>query len=165
MTNKYTYTSSKAMSDISDVIGDPLTAWKQQEGGRVYNVIFNSNVYTNTYWVERWHVPGQSSEKSSPHNAWQYVRAATAEEINAHGNPTEGTVNPTEEIPSPVLQSDRYTEETYEKVKYKPDGSGTNLSYIPQPVSVNRCITNMSVIRPNPNFLLTLPTGVNMMPV
>ncbi|MDE9564566.1 chitinase [Xenorhabdus bovienii] len=129
MTNKYTYTSSKAMSDISDVIGDPLTAWKQQEGGRVYNVIFNSNVYTNTYWVERWHVPGQSGQKSSPHNAWQYVRAATAEEINAHGNPTDGTVNPTEEIPSPILQSDRYTEETYEKVKYKPDGSGTNLSY------------------------------------
>ncbi|WP_232370374.1 hypothetical protein [Xenorhabdus lircayensis] len=129
MVNKYTYISSNAMSDISDVIGDPLTAWNQQEGGRVYNVIFDGNVYTNTYWVERWHVPGQSGKESSPHNAWKYVRAATADEIKQHGNPTDGTILPTQNIPFPILQSDAPTENSYKLVGYKPDGSGAHLSY------------------------------------
>ncbi|WP_340621974.1 glycosyl hydrolase family 18 protein [Xenorhabdus siamensis] len=129
MANKYTYTSSKAMSDISDAIGEPLTDWKQQEGGQVYNVIFDGNVYTNTYWVERWHVPGQSGKESSPHNAWKYVRAATADEMKQHGNPTDGTVLPTENIPFPILQFDEYTEDSYQQIGYKPDGSGSYLSY------------------------------------
>ncbi|CAQ84151.1 MULTISPECIES: glycosyl hydrolase family 18 protein [Photorhabdus] len=131
MVNKYTYTSSKSMSDVSDIIGEPLTAWKNQAGGQVFNVIFDSGVYTNTYWVERWHVPEPSSKDGTPHNAWKYLRPATADEIKQHGNPTDGSVNPTEDIPSPVLQSDEITEKTYQRpeINFKPDGSGGNLAY------------------------------------
>ncbi|NHB95613.1 glycoside hydrolase family 18 protein [Photorhabdus stackebrandtii] len=131
MVNKYTYTSSRSMSDVSDIISEPLTAWKNQAGGQVYNVIFNGGVYTNTYWVERWHVPDPDSTDGTPHNAWKYIRPATEEEIKQHGNPTDGSINPTEEIPSPVLQPDAITVETYQRpdVNFKPDGSGNNLSY------------------------------------
>ncbi|MGG7667444.1 insecticidal toxin complex chitinase Chi2 [Yersinia sp. J1] len=131
MVNKYTYTSSKAMSDISDVIGEPLAAWDSQVGGRVFNVIFDGKVYTNTYWVERWQVPGIGSSDGNPHNAWKFVRAATADEINKIGNPTTADVKPTENIPSPILVEDKYTEETYSRpdVNFKEDGSQGNLSY------------------------------------
>ncbi|MDR0219480.1 MAG: chitinase [Enterobacteriaceae bacterium] len=131
MVNKYTYTSAKAMSDISDIIGEPLTIWNQQVGGQVFNVIFDGKVYTNTYWVERWHVPGNGSTDGNPHNAWKLVRDATAAEMQNIGNPTDGTVNPTEDIPSPILVADEYTEKTYLRpdVNFKPDGSQGNLSY------------------------------------
>ncbi|KER03665.1 glycoside hydrolase family 18 protein [Photorhabdus temperata] len=125
--SKYQYTCKKVMSDASENIGAPLTAWSNQSGGETYYVIFDGQVYKNTYWVERWHIP-QRDNTPSYENAWSWVRAATAEEIAKHGNPKESTVKP---IPGDVaiLKPDALTEETYQKEGYKPDGSGTNLAY------------------------------------
>ncbi len=124
---KYQYTCKKAMSDASENIGAPLTAWSNQSGGETYYVIFDGQVYKNTYWVERWHIPERNNIPSYE-NAWLWVREATAEEIANHGNPKEGTVEP---IPGDVaiLKPDAITEQTYQEKGYKPDGSGTNLSY------------------------------------
>ncbi|WP_243465181.1 hypothetical protein [Photorhabdus temperata] len=55
--SKYQYTCKKVMSDASENIGAPLTAWSNQSGGETYYVIFDGQVYKNTYWVERWHIP------------------------------------------------------------------------------------------------------------
>lgn len=125
--SKYQYTCKKVMSDASENIGAPLTAWSNQSGGETYYVIFDGQVYKNTYWVERWHIP-QRDNTPSYENAWSWVRAATAEEIAKHGNPKEGTVKP---IPGDVaiLKPDALTEKTYQEKGYKPDGSGTNLAY------------------------------------
>ncbi|TDB53377.1 glycoside hydrolase family 18 protein [Photorhabdus luminescens] len=125
--SKYQYTCKKMMSDASENIGAPLTAWSNQSGGETYYVIFDGQVYKNTYWVERWHIP-QRDNIPSYENAWIWVRTATNAEIEKHGNPTQGTVEP---IPGDVdiLKPDALTEETYQEKGYKPDGSGTNLAY------------------------------------
>ncbi|MCW7760423.1 glycoside hydrolase family 18 protein [Photorhabdus luminescens] len=125
--SKYQYTCKKVMSDASENIGAPLTAWSNQSGGETYYVIFDGQVYKNTYWVERWHIP-QRDNIPSYENAWIWVRTATNAEIEKHGNPTQGTVEP---IPGDVdiLKPDALTEETYQEKGYKPNGSGTNLAY------------------------------------
>lgn len=128
MYTTYAYSTEKAMSDASSTIGEPLAAWNQQSGGQTFNVIFDGKVYQNQYWVERWHCPGQAGTAASPHNAWESLRDATGEEIAELGNPTDCTVGPTTNK-TDVLQADPLTEQTYGQVGYKPDGSGTNLSY------------------------------------
>ncbi|WP_118984349.1 glycoside hydrolase family 18 protein [Photorhabdus sp. CRCIA-P01] len=125
--SKYQYTCKKVMSDASENIGAPLAAWSNQSGGETYYVIFDGQVYKNTYWVERWHIP-QRDNIPSYENAWIWVRTATNAEIEEHGNPTQGTVEP---IPGDVdiLKPDALTEETYREKGYNPNGSGTNLAY------------------------------------
>ncbi|AZE50397.1 Chitinase [Pseudomonas chlororaphis] len=125
---KYQYTSKKAMSDASEGVGNSLAAWNNQSGGETFYVIFDSGVYTNSYWVERWHVPDRNLESPSHENAWTYVRPATPQEMAEHGNPTEGIVEPSPDK-TQILQPDDLTEKTYVDVNYFPDGSGSNLSY------------------------------------
>jgi chitinase len=122
------YFSKSAMSNVSSEVGQPLIAWNQQAGGDTFRVLFNGFVYRNTYWVERWHCPGQSDGEGSPHNAWERIRAATPAEIAAHGNPTECRVDPTTNK-TDVLIVDSKTQDTYAKVGFRPDASGTHLSY------------------------------------
>ncbi|ODS24631.1 hypothetical protein AB835_02565 [Candidatus Endobugula sertula] len=130
---KHSYTTTKAMSDVSEQIGEPLAVWNEQSGGQTYNVIYAGQVYQNQYWVERWHSPGEVGVNgtASPHNAWQWQRAATIQELNDIGDTPGHEVTPIPGDPHPpVLECDKLTEETYEKVDYQPDGSGrSNLSY------------------------------------
>ncbi|MBD2784171.1 glycoside hydrolase family 18 protein [Xenorhabdus sp. DI] len=127
--NVYRYPSIKAMSDASEEVGESLIAWQNQSGGQTWYVIYDSAVFKNIGWVERWHIPDRNVSPDLPvyENAWRYVRNATSEEIAAHGNPSTSTVPSGEK--NGILQYDELTEETYKKVGYKPDGSGTNLSY------------------------------------
>lgn len=129
MANHYIYTVTRPMSDISDDIGLPLAAWDEQQGGAVFNVIYDGDVYTNKYWVERWHIPGAEGKDASATNAWEYVRAASADEISRLGNPKEKIVAPTEEAPYAVLKNDALSEQTWKEEGFTPNGEGSNLSY------------------------------------
>ena len=134
MYHKHSYITKKAMSDVSTQIGEPLAVWNEQSGGQTYNVIYDGQVYQNQYWVERWHIPGDVGiqGKATPHNAWKWQRAATADEISHIGNTTENTVEPIPGDPTPpVLEYDELTEQTYQlsAVDFEPDGSAKNLSY------------------------------------
>lgn len=131
MSIKYTYTSDRAMSNPSCEIGSQLMLWDQQSGGETFNVIFDSKVYQNKYWVERWHVP--NDDPASAHNAWEYLRAADASELDEGtgiGNVLPGTV---ELVPIPgdsgVLNDDEKTTDTYHHMNFEPNGSANNLSY------------------------------------
>ncbi|CDL84635.1 glycoside hydrolase family 18 protein [Xenorhabdus szentirmaii] len=125
----YRYPSVKAMSDASGEVGTSLVAWQNQSGGQTWYVIYDSAVFKNIGWVERWHIPDRNISPDLPvyENAWRYVRDATPEEIAAHDNPSTPSVPPGDK--TVILQYDELTEKTYQEVGYKPDGSGTPLSY------------------------------------
>lgn len=64
-----------------------LEAWSGQEGGSTYEVIFDSGVYSNAWWVGASDCPGNAAGDEA-NNPWRYERAATADEITKYGNPT-----------------------------------------------------------------------------
>lgn len=127
--NAYQYSTVKAMSDASDQMSEPLSAWKNQSGGQTWYVIYNGRIFKNIGWLERWHIPESNIPPETPinENPWRFVRDATAEEITKYGNPTTPTIPIGEK--TAVIQPDQLTENTYAKVGYKPDGSGTHLSF------------------------------------
>lgn len=98
-------------------------------GGDSYCVVFNGDVWHNAWWVnpapDPGNCPGNAKGDQDPNNPWRKIRAATAAEI-AKGNPT--SCNPSPDCGA-LLCKDQKTEDMYTKVGYKPDGSGTNLSY------------------------------------
>lgn len=98
--------------------------WDHQSGGETYNVVFDSKVWQNAWWVESTDCPAKAAADPD-HNPWRFLRNATAGEI-AQGNPT--SCDGSQECTS-LLCKDAKTEAMYQKVGYKPDGSGTNLSY------------------------------------
>lgn len=61
-----------------------VEAWSGQEGAGPYEVIYNSGVYTNAWWVAKTDCPGNETDT----NPWKYERAATSAEISQYGNPT-----------------------------------------------------------------------------
>lgn len=61
-----------------------LEAWNGQEGSGPYEVIYDSNVYTNAWWVAKTDCPGTESDS----NPWKYERVATSAEMSQYGNPT-----------------------------------------------------------------------------
>ena len=61
-----------------------VEAWSGQEGTGPYEVIYNSGVYTNAWWVAKTDCPGNETDT----NPWKYERAATSAEISQYGNPT-----------------------------------------------------------------------------
>ncbi|MHA1066850.1 glycosyl hydrolase family 18 protein [Enterobacter ludwigii] len=124
------YTSVRAMSNASCEVGEPLDIWREQTGGKVFNVIYDGKVYQNRYWVERWHIPGRGTDPlvASPQNAWEYQRDATSDEITTIGNPWDAVVRPTTNK-TPVIMADQKTTDTYSVIGFTPDGSGTNLSF------------------------------------
>ncbi|WP_179958043.1 glycosyl hydrolase family 18 protein [Enterobacter sichuanensis] len=61
-----------------------VEAWSGQEGAGPYDVIYNSGVYTNAWWVAKTDCPGNETDT----NPWKYERAATSAEISQYGNPT-----------------------------------------------------------------------------
>lgn len=108
-----------------DIIKDiKVVPWDHQSGTGPFHVIFSSQIWKNDWWVEREHCPGKWQEDPN-HNPWRIFRAATSEEI-ALGNPT--SCDSAEDC-NKLLCKDPKTEATYQKVGYKADGSGTNLSY------------------------------------
>lgn len=64
-----------------------LEAWSGQEGNGSYEVIFNSGVYTNAWWVGAANCPGTAAADEA-NNSWRYERVATSSEISKYGNPT-----------------------------------------------------------------------------
>ena len=64
-----------------------LEAWSGQEGASTYEVIFDSGVYSNAWWVGASDCPGNAAGDEA-NNPWRYERAATADEITKYGNPT-----------------------------------------------------------------------------
>lgn len=129
--NTYQYTAKKRMSDANVDVGAPLTGWKNQSGGESLYVLYKGGVYKNIGWAQRWQVPDETliQPQDCPvyENAWRWVRKATAEEIAVHGNPSDPEIPPGDN--TPVIQPDELTEKTYQEVGYKPDGSGTHLSF------------------------------------
>lgn len=129
--NAYQYTAKKKMSDANSNVGAPLTGWKLQSGGESFYVIYNGGVYKNIGWAQRWQVPDETliAPDDCPvyENAWRWLRDATKEEIDTHGNPNNPDIPPGDK--TPVIQFDKLTEDTYKEVGYKPDGSGTHLSF------------------------------------
>ena len=63
-----------------------LEAWNGQEGSNNFDVIFNGNVYTNSWWVGASQCPG-TAEQDQANNPWRLTRAATAQELSQYGNP------------------------------------------------------------------------------
>lgn len=61
-----------------------VEAWSGQEGTGPCEVIYNSGVYTNAWWVAKTDCPGNETDT----NPWKYERAATSAEISQYGNPT-----------------------------------------------------------------------------
>jgi chitinase len=109
------------MDNIKNV---QVVPWDHQSGAGLFKVVFDSQVWQNSWWVEAYHCPGKWKEDPS-HNPWRLLRRATNDEI-ALGNPTscDGSADFTE-----LLCKDPKTEAMYQQVGYKADGSGTNLSY------------------------------------
>ncbi|WP_081005640.1 ricin-type beta-trefoil lectin domain protein [Trabulsiella odontotermitis] len=64
-----------------------LEAWNGQEGSTTYEVIFDSGVYSNIWWVGKDNCPGEAASDEA-NNPWRYQRAATSAEIEQYGNPT-----------------------------------------------------------------------------
>lgn len=64
-----------------------LEAWSGQEGTGPYEVIYDSGVYTNAWWVGASDCPGNASDDEA-NNPWRFERDATAAEIAEYGNPT-----------------------------------------------------------------------------
>lgn len=64
-----------------------LEAWNGQEGTGPYEVIYNSGVYTNAWWVGASDCPGNATDED-PNNPWRFERDATTAEIAEYGNPT-----------------------------------------------------------------------------
>lgn len=101
-----------------------VVPWDHQSGAGPFYVIFDSQIWKNGWWVEAEHCPGKWQEDPN-RNSWRVFRAATQEEI-ALGNPKscEDSDDCTQ-----LLCKDPKTEIMYQKVGYKADGSGSNLSY------------------------------------
>lgn len=64
-----------------------LEAWSGQEGTGPFEVIYDSGVYTNAWWVAATDCPGNASGDEA-NNPWRFERAATSAEISEYGNPT-----------------------------------------------------------------------------
>jgi len=64
-----------------------IEAWSGQEGAGPYEVIYDSGVYTNAWWVGAKDCPGNASADEAS-NPWRFERAATAAEMTQYGNPT-----------------------------------------------------------------------------
>ncbi|HHG0682872.1 TPA: glycosyl hydrolase family 18 protein [Enterobacter cloacae] len=64
-----------------------LEAWSGQEGNGPFEVIYDSGVYTNAWWVGATDCPGNASADAA-NNPWRFERDATAAEIAEYGNPT-----------------------------------------------------------------------------
>jgi bifunctional chitinase/lysozyme len=62
-----------------------LEAWNGQEGSANFEVIYNGNVYTNSWWVGAAQCPG-TAEQDQGNNPWRLVRPATAQELSLYGN-------------------------------------------------------------------------------
>jgi bifunctional chitinase/lysozyme len=62
-----------------------LEGWHGQRGEGPFEVVFNSQVWKNTWWVEAEQCPAKAL--SDPTNPWAVVRSATAEEVANYGNP------------------------------------------------------------------------------
>lgn len=62
-----------------------LEAWSGQEGTGPYEVIYDSGVYTNAWWVGASDCPGNASDDEA-NNPWRFERDATAAEIAEYGN-------------------------------------------------------------------------------
>lgn len=101
-----------------------VVPWDHQSGAGPFKVVFNSQIWQNSWWVEAHHCPGKWQEDPN-HNPWRLLRQATNDEI-ALGNPTscDGAADCTD-----LLCKDPKTEAMYQQVGYKADGSGSNLSY------------------------------------
>lgn len=106
------------------IIEETVVPWDHQSGAGPFYVVFDSFVWKNLWWVESYQCP-KEWEDDPNNNPWRKLRAATSEEI-ALGNPTScnGAADCTA-----LLCKDPKTEAMYQQVDYKPDGSGTNLSY------------------------------------
>ena len=64
-----------------------LEAWSGQSGGNTIEVIFDSKVYSNRWYVNADNCP-QGASAENWDNPWSYVRDATKAEIDQYGNPT-----------------------------------------------------------------------------
>lgn len=64
-----------------------LEAWSGQAGGNTIEVIFDSKVYSNRWYVNADNCP-QGASAENWDNPWSYVRDATKAEIDQYGNPT-----------------------------------------------------------------------------
>lgn len=62
-----------------------LEAWNNQQGGSKYQVIFDSKVYENAWWVSSTNCPGKAKANDAT-NPWRLKRMATAAEISQFGN-------------------------------------------------------------------------------
>lgn len=73
-----------------------LEAWSGQESSDTIEVIFDSKVYTNRWYVSAENCP-QTASADNWDNPWTYVRNATPAEISEYGNPTtcdSGSITP-----------------------------------------------------------------------
>lgn len=76
------------------VRAEGLQTWRSQEGPGPYDVIFDGQIYRNRWWVSSAECPADAGPTNWS-NAWQWVRPATADEIDTLGNPTAcGPVDP-----------------------------------------------------------------------
>ncbi len=65
-----------------------VEAWNGQTGLRgTFTVLFDGGIYTNNYWVESSHCPGEAGIYNWD-NSWEYLREATADELKNLVNPT-----------------------------------------------------------------------------
>jgi hypothetical protein len=103
----------------------PLAAWSGQSGGDTFQVIFDGKVYQNAWWVESENCPSEAAADPD-NNPWRVLRDATTEEMETLGNPTSCDLGDEESL---LLIQDSKTLETYEQAGFRPNGSGTNLSY------------------------------------
>jgi chitinase len=108
----------------SKKIAENVVPWDHQSGAGPFHVVFDSFVWKNSWWVESDQCPGNWAEDPET-NPWRKQRPATSAEIGL-GNPTR--CNGSEDCTA-LLCKDSKTEAMYQQVDYKPDGSGTNLSY------------------------------------
>lgn len=87
MISPITHLSTLAAAILMATPALALEAWNGQEGSDTFEVIFDSQVWQNAWWVGASHCPGEA-QPNDPNNPWRVVRAATAAEMTQYGNPT-----------------------------------------------------------------------------
>lgn len=111
-----------------------LEAWSGQEGSQIRDVIFDSKVYSNAWWVAATDCP-QAAAQDASSSPWKFVRNATPAEITQYGNPTTcdaGSVTP---VTHDAFSADKdyITDDivAWEKVNYKAIGKIPAHSFTP----------------------------------
>lgn len=111
-----------------------LEAWSGQEGSQIRDVIFNSKVYSNAWWVAATDCP-QAAVQDASSSPWKFVRDATAAEITQYGNPTTCDAGGVTPVTHDAFSADKdYVTDnivTWEKVNYKATGKIPAHSFTP----------------------------------